>query len=67
MPAFQFKRIILHALPGPTGGWEVIGVRYSRKQEVIAILPAVLTEQEAKRLANHLAKNLAGQPYAEVD
>ncbi len=65
MPAFQFQNIILHALPA--GGWEVIGVRHSRQQVVIATVTAVIGQEEVERLANWFAKNLAGKPYAEVD
>ena len=67
MSAFPFENIILHALPG-AAGWEIFGVRTNqRHQEIIATLAAVVTDQEAERLANRLAQALAGKPYAEID
>jgi hypothetical protein len=60
-----FRNLLLHTLP--SGGWEIIGVKNNRTQEVIASLSAITGQQQAEQLANQLSRSLAGKPYADVD
>lgn len=64
-PVATFRNILLHALRN--GSWEIIGVNHNRTQEVIATLTAVTGQEQAGRLADQLARSLAGKPYADVD
>lgn len=67
MPSITFKRIILHELPD-NQGWQIIGVRGNPpRQEVIATFTSVVDRLQAERVADQLAKNLAGQYAAEID
>jgi hypothetical protein len=67
VPAFQFQNVILHQLPDGQG-WEIIGVRHNPKtQEIIATVAPIAGQDQAEKLANQLAKNLAGKTYADLD
>lgn len=66
MAAFAFKNIIFHEMPD-CKGWQLIGIRHDRNQEVIATLAGRLGEVLAEKWANQAAITLAGKPYAEPD
>lgn len=66
MPAFQFQSVLLHQLPD-LQGWQIIGIKDDGTRVLIASMHHITGQDQAERLANQLAKDLAGKPYAEVD
>jgi hypothetical protein len=67
MPAFEFVAIVMHRLPDGKG-WGIYGIRHnSSPPELIALLKPVIGQNQAERIANDLAKTLAGTFAAEVD
>lgn len=67
MAAFQYKSILLHAIPDK-GGWIVFGImRGTNARKFLATLDGDVGEELAVQFADKLAKNLAGKPSADID
>jgi hypothetical protein len=66
MPVFSFQTVKLHKLPDDNR-WEIIGVKTDQTLELIARLTAITDQKQVMRIANKLARNFAGKPYAEFD